>query len=326
MLGLLTSIRNSEIMKLKNRVSQYQFTTLDKNISIYLPYNQYFAHMILKTLLYTLVLSIPLIISSQANLRLDYAMNLNFGDLESPKIYDFDSHVIFNDTASIFFYRIAERVSDNPDYPVMKKHFFFDAKYGKSILDVVELDSLGFYVFHNKTTDSLIAREVIDKTPLILRENASNIRWSYSDSTRTINGVTCHHAYRTHRGRTYDIWYSPEDQHKIGPWKLLKVPGLIYLASSRDGAIRFTLVNDKPKVCTIDTAPFIDGIDISFNDYWDKYLEQRRNEYEYYKNGVIKELIRSNLDPFIFQFPLYHNCFELKTSDISMLEKWATID
>ncbi len=263
---------------------------------------------------------------AQENLRLDYDMVLDFGNLSSSKQYKFPSYLIFNDSSSLFRYKIAEKVSEDINAKVMKEHYFLDALDGNMIVDVVELDSLGFQVLYDRQLDSIISREIIDQEVFILSAQLIGHQWEFLDEKEVVNNIICSKALKYHKGRTYTAWFDPTSPYRLGPWKFVDLPGLVIKIESIDKSITFQLKDTVPRqtneLVEIDKS----GRHVSFEELWNYYLKKRKAEFEFDKNTIIKEMVKANLDPRYFQFPIYHNTFELLTTDISQLEKWAELD
>lgn len=256
----------------------------------------------------------------------DYDMTINMCNLQSSKIYTFKTELIISDNKSLFTYKRAIPVSNDPSDGLMKKHYFLDALDGASIMDVVELDSIGYKVFYNHQSKKTISREVISEKAYLMIDTIKYLNWEYIDSTKTIKNDLCHLATTYFRGRTYFAWFNPDLELREGPWKFKELPGLVYQAYSDDEKIIFNLTNLSLVSGNISISEPIGSSIITFEEYWDLYLDKRKNDFDFLKNTVVKEMINANYNLDLFKFPVYHNSIELLTTDTTMLKEWAKVE
>lgn len=58
--------------------------------------------------------------------------------------------------------------------------------------------------------------------------------WAMEDGQEVILGYTCQKAQTEFRGRTYEVWFTPDIPTRYGPWKFNGLPGLILRAQDRE--------------------------------------------------------------------------------------------
>ena len=215
-------------------------------------------------------------LQAQTTLQLNYTAQFNYNNFKSAKNRDHKCQLYISDDESLFVYKNAIRLSDNPNSKALTTMVYLDVFEGKSMVDYLQLAEGGFRVYSKR--DSFINLEVIDSTNYILKEVIKINDWEYVDSTKMILDETCFLAIKYHRGRTYFAWFNPsvnEELHK-GPWKLQGLPGLVMEAYSIDGCIKFTIESTIPQIIDSDIHVPTDGKEISFEDYWSHYMNYRK--------------------------------------------------
>src|SRR5690606_2412276 len=65
------------------------------------------------------------------------------------------------------------------------------------------------------------------------------IAWELKNEEKKINALTARKAIGKYRGKTWEVWYTPEIPYSFGPWKLNGLPGLILEAKEETGKITF---------------------------------------------------------------------------------------
>ena len=82
--------------------------------------------------------------------------------------------------------------------------------------------------------------EEISEYKFMYQEPLEAQEWEImNDSTSTIHGYECIKATCSWRGRTWNVWFSPEIPIDNGPWKLCGLPGLILAAEDATGQHKF---------------------------------------------------------------------------------------
>lgn len=101
-------------------------------------------------------------------------------------------------------------------------------------------DSVGSFNYSDQKTDSLYSRVVwFDKTSYIVQEEKPRIFWELKEEFEEIGGFSCQKAVGAFRGRTYEVWFTPEFPVSAGPWKFTGLPGLILKAQDQTGDVQF---------------------------------------------------------------------------------------
>lgn len=58
-------------------------------------------------------------------------------------------------------------------------------------------------------------------------EKQPEMKWELLEDEKKINDYNCKKATTTFRGRSYEVWYTPDIPISVGPWKFSGLPGLI---------------------------------------------------------------------------------------------------
>ena len=65
------------------------------------------------------------------------------------------------------------------------------------------------------------------------------INWELKKEEKEINALKAYKAIGKYRGKTWEVWYSPEIPYSFGPWKLNGLPGIILEAKEETGKITY---------------------------------------------------------------------------------------
>ncbi|SPY35927.1 GLPGLI family protein [Porphyromonas cangingivalis] len=79
-------------------------------------------------------------------------------------------------------------------------------------------------------------------TYLYFEEEIPPMVWVISTDTATVLGYECIRASATFRGRSYNVWFTPNIPVNEGPWKFYGLPGVILRAESSDGLFQFKAI------------------------------------------------------------------------------------
>jgi len=148
-------------------------------------------------------------------------------------------------------------------------------------------DSIGNHYYNR--SDKLIFRDVVfnsGKEYVIVEDDLPDFKWQISKETKQIGPYQCLKATGSFRGRTYEVWFTPEIINPLGPWKFRGLEGMIVQANSVDGNIQFILKNIKKSKKTINVP--IDGKKMSL----DQYIELKKNTVNDITNKIKSKLPR----------------------------------
>ena len=73
-------------------------------------------------------------------------------------------------------------------------------------------------------------------------ETMPMLDWNLMDGDTIICNYACQRASTTYRGRTWQVWYTPDLPYQDGPWKLQGLPGLILKAEDTSGDFCFEAI------------------------------------------------------------------------------------
>lgn len=127
-------------------------------------------------------------------------------------------------------------------------------------------DSIGNQFYNSKS--EMIFRDVVfnsGKEYVIVEDDLPDFKWQISKETKQIGPYQCLKATGSFRGRTYEVWFTPEIINQFGPWKFRGLDGMIVKANSVDGNIQFILKNIKKSKEVINVPT--DGKKISLEQY-----------------------------------------------------------
>lgn len=98
-------------------------------------------------------------------------------------------------------------------------------------------------LFFNPKKSKLIRTSRILATDYIYDESYPMIKWEIGKGKRKIGNYNCQDAVGTYAGRVYHVWFTKDLPYKVGPWKLVGLPGLILEAKDTKGEVSFMYEN-----------------------------------------------------------------------------------
>lgn len=149
--------------------------------------------------------------------------------------------------------------------------------YEKKRQDMIPRVDGSFYISKSKKDKNIRTYDVASGTRFKWDEPMTDIKWSVTDSIKSILGYECFQASTIYHGRQWTVWFAPDIPLQDGPWKLYDLPGLILEAVCEGGQYHFTA----------------DGIVHNQNPYYGIYSE---NNWEPIKGKDFWNLRRSCLD------------------------------
>ncbi|SBV93615.1 GLPGLI family protein [uncultured Dysgonomonas sp.] len=99
-------------------------------------------------------------------------------------------------------------------------------------------------LFKKRPTGEIITIDRSESTPQKYKctETIPAQQWSISADTLTVLGYICQKATTEFRGRSYEVWFSPDIPVNDGPWKLYGLPGLIMKVSDSENLFLFEII------------------------------------------------------------------------------------
>ena len=114
------------------------------------------------------------------------------------------------------------------------------------------------YLFKNDPAGQLTTLTRLLVTEVKFSEPYESQNWQLYDSSKMIQGYTCHCARTSFRGRQYEAWYTPEIPVPEGPWKFCGLPGLILEIYDTTHDYQYTLVGLKTEnIAPLEELDFI---------------------------------------------------------------------
>src|SRR5690606_14558792 len=83
------------------------------------------------------------------------------------------------------------------------------------------------YLMIDKSKKEIYFFDKIAKDVFLVQDIYSEFQWNITQETKEVSGYTCIKATAKYRGRTWEVWFTPDIAVSSGPWKLHGLPGLI---------------------------------------------------------------------------------------------------
>lgn len=206
------------------------------------------------------------VMSQEQNVKIDYDLYITGFSMskKSSELFVADNYSVFvwNDTLS--------KVEENESEENVLKF-------------TIELsDSIGTINYYSKKKDSILTRSAGLDEILIVKEKRTAIAWELHQETKTIGQFECNKASCSFRGRSYEVWYTPEIPIFYGPWKLHGLPGLVMEVKDKEGMLQayFTKLSRTDK----DLTPYLNIFKT------DKIISLK--EYAAKKSKLVDELVK----------------------------------
>lgn len=145
------------------------------------------------------------------------------------------------------YYSLYADMSDSLDY-----NYFIDIpptdikrlEGGVNTRNILPANSYPWYcdVYTYPQKSERIISTRFDDTDYIYKESLEPLDWQITATADSILGYACHKATAVFRGRTWEVWFSPELPYSFGPWKLNGLPGLILKVTDTDNLFVWTAI------------------------------------------------------------------------------------
>jgi len=178
--------------------------------------------------IFLLLFMLPLFVIAQnldtKTLKVEYDEYVTF---VSSKVNKYKG--VLYDSNNIAFYKTIYLVNDNKDIQNSKEK---TEQTEETILVVKATNSDKYFsevVTNRKTkelTEHLYEFRAL-KDYFSVYETQPEMKWELLDEEKQINNYNCKKAKTIFRGRSYQVWYTPEIPISVGPWKFSGLPGLI---------------------------------------------------------------------------------------------------
>lgn len=138
-------------------------------------------------------------------------------------------------TSFFSYYRLQEdSIEASPDCKELRLKLFHTRIHNLDSIRKAGIATTYEYLYKDLNMDSCYIYGKIGapgmKKNVVVIEKIPQIKWTISDSLKTICGYDCIKATTTFRGRIYVAWFTKDLPWKEGPWKLCGLPGLILKA------------------------------------------------------------------------------------------------
>lgn len=207
--------------------------------------------------------------------------------------------ILFLTIILISSYQLIAQTSQELEYTFQDRNNF----RCKSILYIVNKESI-FRIFDDRengvdeklTTDSNIVfvnnddmstifytneqieitRIPLYKSELIYDIKNTNLNINFTENKKKIDKYNCQEVKAELNGRKYSIWFTPDVELNIGPFRINWIPGLIVEIYEETNKIKLSLNSIKKSENTTD-----------FNKYKDYILSKKALSYKEYENKVV---------------------------------------
>lgn len=168
--------------------------------------------------------------SSEASGIVSYTFYTNFG-----RAVQSEWKLVFKGNKSIFLETTSFKFLDS------------DSKIGSDskTFKIKTNEQLTPHIISDFKKDSIYSQGLVFRDPFYVQDPILNPEWKLISETKTISGFSCNKATTNFRGRTYEVWFTPEIPVNFGPWKLNGLPGLILQATDDKGQVEFTATKVK---------------------------------------------------------------------------------
>lgn len=246
--------------------------------------------MTYKNIKYLLILLIALFVSTNSNAQNktvgSFYAEQNILKIEYKEISIYTAGLINEDKTTLY-------ISD--DYTFCKTEFLEKNFSSEDIMAsdeltilVVEDDSEDFNEVYlnrkNNTLTEYLSENRILKKKFAVEESQPQMKWELLSQQKKISNYTCEKAKTTFRGRTYEVWYTPEIPIPSGPWKFNGLPGLILSVKDLEGIYSWAATSIK----TISSNEF------NISDYLNNKKDFTKISYKDFDEKVINALKERN--------------------------------
>ncbi|MGL5112114.1 MAG: GLPGLI family protein [Flavobacterium sp.] len=83
-------------------------------------------------------------------------------------------------------------------------------------------------VYNDFINSEMYFKDIVAYDRVYVKEMKMKMEWTLSEETRRYGTKICKKATTFFRGRKYTAWYFPDIKTKVGPWKFVNTPGLIF--------------------------------------------------------------------------------------------------
>ena len=101
-------------------------------------------------------------------------------------------------------------------------------------------------LFVYKSQKTILSNEYVLSERFLVIDSLENQSWEVTSETKQLLGFNAYKAIGNYRGRTYDVWFTPDIPINNGPWKFDNLPGLIIKVEDEAKEVFFDLVKIQP--------------------------------------------------------------------------------
>jgi GLPGLI family protein len=124
----------------------------------------------------------------------------------------------------------------------MDEKYAQDNGEGVSNMIVVKPKKNEMKIIYNDFVNSeMYFKDIVAYDKVYVKEIKIKMEWKLSEEKRAYGSKICKKATTFFRGRKYTAWYSPEIKTKVGPWKFINTPGLIFEIYDTDYVLHIRL-------------------------------------------------------------------------------------
>lgn len=99
------------------------------------------------------------------------------------------------------------------------------------------------YLKIDREKKEMLSFELVGDNVFLVKDNYTELKWKIGSEKKEIAGHSCIKASTEFRGRTWEVWFTPDIPVSFGPWKLHGLPGLILEAYDSTKRFSFVAVN-----------------------------------------------------------------------------------
>ena len=137
-----------------------------------------------------------------------------------------------------------------------------------------------------------MSSEFVLSEKFLVIDSLENQKWEVTSETKQILGFNAYKAIGNYRGRTYDVWFTPDIPINNGPWKFDNLPGLIIKVEDEAKEVYFDLVKIQPSAddyCSIYENKLSDKKNILTREEYESLWRNKLEALKKYINSSIQE-------------------------------------
>ena len=140
------------------------------------------------------------------------------------------------------------------------------------------------FLYQSISEQKLVDTKRIATQMFQVQESLPELNWEIINEFKSIEGYQAQKAITHFRGRTYEVWFTPEIPISFGPWKLQGLPGLILEAQDTKNHLIFSFKGVESSDKSFQMGYDTNIKQVSYKDYERVYKGFRDNPEAYIRS------------------------------------------